>query len=227
MKLEKRLRIDNVAKSREDITKKRIIGLCDFLAETTEKFFEKKSSPNISVYRSISDRIKYDSLEEFQKNFSNSAEFESIYLSFSAKLGETISLDIMYSKFLNNPIFPVSVSVYVSCNNKTEVEVEDLLQEIKSYVISLFSSQKKETINTDTRNAQPADKGNEKFWVKHRPLLEFISLLLGVIVALITIFGTMKACSNNTADDEITENQSFYSQQDEISSDADNTTLLS
>lgn len=234
MKLDKHLRVENIAKSREDITKKKIIVLYDYLTDISTKFFGKKSTTDISVNRSYVDKVRYDSLDEFQKNFSETVEFESIYLYSSAKIGESISLDISYNTFFNGSEFPVAAYISIYCNNRTEVEAEDLLQEIKEYVCDLFSPKTVQQIystevyvNTDTSNAQPTYHGNEKFWIKHKPLLDFLYLVLGIVISVATIIGLFKSCDGDTVNNEINENHTLYSQQNEISSGADKTSLLS
>ncbi len=227
MNLNKNLKVDNIAKLKENITKQKVLKSYDFLTEISGRFFGKKSITDISVYRSYYNSVKYDSLEEFQKNFSDSSEFESIHMSSSAKLGESVHLNISYNEFFNGSEFPVSAYISVSCKNKTEVEVEDLLQEIKDFIIDLFSLPEKELVNTDTNNTQPTDKGNEKFWVKHKPFFDFVYLVLGIVISVVTIFGFFKSCNSDTVNDEVNESQTFYSQQNEISTDADNVPLLS
>lgn len=224
MKLDKSINVDNIAKFKEDITKKRIVTLYDFLTDKSTKFFCGKSKTNISVHRGFSDYIRYDSLEEFQKNFSDSSDFKSISLSSSFEIGESIYLSVSYDKLFNGSELPVSAYISASCEKKTEVEVEDLLNEIKDFVVDLFSSSEEIMKNPDTNNTQPTDEGNEKFWIKYKPLVEFISLVLGILVVL---FGFFKSCNGNAVNDEVNENQSFYSQQSEISSGTDSTALLS
>ncbi len=227
MKIDRFLNVENIAKSREDISKKKIIELYGFLTETTEKFFGEKSSTNITVYRSYLDSVVYDSLEEFQKNFANSVEFDSVHLSSSPKLSERISLNIRYDEPYNKKKLPVSIYISVSCENKTEVEVDDLLQEIKSYITDFFSLHEEGVNYSAANNNQPTDHSDEKFWIKHKPLLDFLYLVLGIVISVATIIGLFKSCNGDTVNNEIKENQTLHSQQNEITSVADKTTLLS
>lgn len=227
MKLNKNLNVDNIAKFREHITKKKVVALYNFLTDKSTEFFGKKTKTDISVYRSLSNYIRYDNLEEFQKNFSDSSDFNSVHLSSSFEIGERVSLSISYSELFNSSDLPVSAYISVSCNNRTEVEVEDLMLEIKDFVVDLFSSSEEIMKNSDTNNTQPTNKDNEKFWVKYKPFFDFLYLVLGIVISAVTIFGFFKSCNSDTVNDEVNENQTFYSQQNEISADTDNSSLLS
>lgn len=234
MNLTKSEKIKKVAKSKEEITKKKILKLFDFFSNITTEFFGQKCTVSISVWRTIADRIDYDNLEEFQKNFSNSQDFENVILQSSPNFGQMIALNIKYDPIMNDSQYPVAAYVSVFCNNKTEAEVEDLIQEIKEYVLETFHSQVATNIisneiyiNANGNNGNPTAQGKENFITRHKPLIDFVAKLLAIIVSLITVIGAMKSCNNNSANDEITQNQTFYSQQDEISPDTDNTSLLS
>ena len=225
MRINKSVDIVNIPEGDNDVSKKKIIELYNYLSKISNEFFEEETRTKITTLHDIANTVNYDDLNDFKANYSDSQNFKYVTVASSGNVGFMVVVHVKLKSSKSTSDYPTFINVTV--NGKTEIEVDEFLQEIKDFVVALFSSLEKEVTTANTSNTQPTDKNDQSFWVRHKPKLDFVVAILAVIVSLITIFGAMKSCGNNTADNEITKNQTFYSQQNEITSVTDTTTLLS